>query len=64
LDCHLRPDLDAPIESFSPTNTAVLLWIGVVLMIIAMITYVLTLDEAEVPGPDGGEGVPVPAIAE
>ena len=34
-----------------------LLWIGVVLMILAMIAYVMTLDESEVPG-EGGEEIP------
>ncbi|MGB6222478.1 hypothetical protein [Haloferula sp.] len=34
-----------------------LLWVGVILMILAMVAYVATLDESEVPG-RGGEPVP------
>jgi hypothetical protein len=37
-------------------------WVVVGLMLAAMAAYILTMDEAEAPGP--GEGVRVPAAAE
>lgn len=35
-----------------------LLWVGVILMLLAMIAYVVTLDESELPGESGQ---PLPA---
>jgi hypothetical protein len=37
-----------------------LLWVGVILMLLAMVAYVVTLDESEIPG-EGGEVVPAEA---
>jgi hypothetical protein len=37
-----------------------LLWVGVILMLLAMAAYIATLDESEVPGGDG-EAVPAEA---
>lgn len=37
-----------------------LLWVGVILMILAMVAYVMTLDESEVPS-GNGEVAPIEA---
>lgn len=35
-------------------------WVGVILMLIAMVIYVVTLDEAEIPVPGENVGEPTP----